>query len=706
MRKEITIKSALSIVFTAVSAIAALFLLSGEARADTLEYIYYDAITGETTDGSREVWTDVTEASADVSTQWGTEGSETWYAVSGSKEIAGSIIVSGTVNLILCNNSLLNAYKGITVTEGNTLRIYSQRFTDPSYRGRLRVLGTENCAGIGGTGSAGSGTIVIHGGTVEVNGGANGAGIGGGSGGGSGGSGGNVTIYNGRIEVTGGANGAGIGGGNGGAGGNVSICGGITNVSGGAGGAGIGGGAGGAGGNVTIYGGAVIANGGTGGIGIGKGYNGQANGTLTFGPGIAFIGGSNVSPCREITAASTESITYTSDRYQYMKAVDKSKTVSYTVTFKVVNGKWDDDTSDDKIITLIRLESEDLALTLTDEDIPSAGNKPAAGYMTGSWNVDNLTGTTISADTAYTYTYADHPHSYTAKVIRRADCTHTGIIEYTCSCRSSYRDTIPMQSHDMLLQKISTLPTETTEGKAVYVCKRCGYTEERSVPVLTEEDAGSVVTLKTQTVSVTGILDGKTVTVSVSSTYDSEVTYSGKKFSPKKDIQAVTDLSGLTDHITTNGKYSAKSLFKVTYVSGNNKKAGTFDGEKAPYYYLKIKLNEKKAKKAGLSKNSIKELKALLKALNLSLKEQKCFYTIRPVNLDQPLTVVKIKGKIKKGKIKEISYIKVSAYVNGKRKTFKLSKKKYPMEIPDPEIKTIRITGTGNFEGTKEVYMK
>ena len=92
--------------------------------------------------------------------------------------------------------------------------------------------------------------------------------------------------------------------------------------------------------------------------------------------------------------------------------------------------------------------------------------------------------------------------------------------------------------------------------------------------------------------------------------------------------------------------------------------------------------------------------------MNQNLKEQKCYYTIHPVKLDQDLTVVEISGKIKNGKIKVVSSVKVTAYVNGEKKTFKLSKKSYSIEVLDPKEKTVRITGKGNFAGVKEVVLK
>ena len=77
--------------------------------------------------------------------------------------------------------------------------------------------------------------------------------------------------------------------------------------------------------------------------------------------------------------------------------------VSYTVTFKVVNGSWDDGTTADKKVTLEGIASD--TLTLTEAQIPTAGTKPAANYKTGKWGVTPNTETPITADTTYTYNY-------------------------------------------------------------------------------------------------------------------------------------------------------------------------------------------------------------------------------------------------------------------------------------------------------------
>ena len=99
--------------------------------------------------------------------------------------------------------------------------------------------GGKNSAGIGAINGNAGGAITVNDGDVTANGGENAAGIGGGNGG----AGGAVTINGGTVTATGGANAAGIGGGNGGAGGTIAISGGTVTATGGTDAAGIGDGA-------------------------------------------------------------------------------------------------------------------------------------------------------------------------------------------------------------------------------------------------------------------------------------------------------------------------------------------------------------------------------------------------------------------------------------------------------------------------------
>ncbi len=78
--------------------------------------------------------------------------------------------------------------------------------------------------------------------------------------------------------------------------------------------------------------------------------------------------------------------------------------ISHTVTFKVVNGSWDDGTNADKTATLTGLEGDTLKLTA--EQIPAVGGKPNGALKAGSWDVTPNPDTVITEATTYTYTYA------------------------------------------------------------------------------------------------------------------------------------------------------------------------------------------------------------------------------------------------------------------------------------------------------------
>ena len=81
--------------------------------------------------------------------------------------------------------------------------------------------------------------------------------------------------------------------------------------------------------------------------------------------------------------------------------------ISYTVTFKVVNGKWNEGEGDaataDKTVTLTGHDGD--TLNLTADQIPAVGSKPNDTYKAGSWDVTPSTNTAITAATTYTYTY-------------------------------------------------------------------------------------------------------------------------------------------------------------------------------------------------------------------------------------------------------------------------------------------------------------
>ncbi len=88
------------------------------------------------------------------------------------------------------------------------------------------------------------------------------------------------------------------------------------------------------------------------------------------------------------------------------------------MTFKVVNGAWDDEETADKTVTLSGYEDETLKLAA--DEIPAVGTNPAKGYKAGDWDVTPSTETEITEDTIYTYTYARNIATVTFKVVNGA----------------------------------------------------------------------------------------------------------------------------------------------------------------------------------------------------------------------------------------------------------------------------------------------
>ena len=77
--------------------------------------------------------------------------------------------------------------------------------------------------------------------------------------------------------------------------------------------------------------------------------------------------------------------------------------ISKTVTFKVVNGSWDDGENKDKVVKIEGFEGD--MIKLSADKIPAVGTKPSDGYKEGAWDIIPDTNTEITKDITYTYTY-------------------------------------------------------------------------------------------------------------------------------------------------------------------------------------------------------------------------------------------------------------------------------------------------------------
>ena len=175
-----------------------------EAFADIVASVeYYDRDEGE-------IKTVSAEAVGDTVTTWG-DGSSTnskWYVVKEAVTINERITVTGNVHLILADNAILTAKKGIDVSAGNSLTIYAQTDMLTESTGKIVAESYDYNAGIGGSKNKDGGTITITGGYVKAS-----SRFGAGIGGGSDGTGGSIKITGGEVDANSDDSGAGIGGG-------------------------------------------------------------------------------------------------------------------------------------------------------------------------------------------------------------------------------------------------------------------------------------------------------------------------------------------------------------------------------------------------------------------------------------------------------------------------------------------------------------
>ncbi|MBR1567769.1 MAG: InlB B-repeat-containing protein [Lachnospiraceae bacterium] len=107
----------------------------------------------------------------------------------------------------------------------------------------------------------------------------------------------------------------------------------------------------------------------------------------------------------------------------YAKWTQK-ESISRAVTFKVVNGSWNDETTADKTVTLTGYEGDTLKLAA--EQIPAVGTKPNDTYKAGSWDVLPSTETAITTATTYTYTYVAKEASVVTKAPEAKTLTYNG----------------------------------------------------------------------------------------------------------------------------------------------------------------------------------------------------------------------------------------------------------------------------------------
>ena len=105
----------------------------------------------------------------------------------------------------------------------------------------------------------------------------------------------------------------------------------------------------------------------------------------------------------------------TIDLYYYLNVEggnDIPDAWEYRLTFKVVNGSWNDGTSAD-IVTYVQCKDKKTGEAFKDEAvvvpvtrIPAVGDKPNSGYHAGAWDTSPYDNYKVQKDTVFTYTYA------------------------------------------------------------------------------------------------------------------------------------------------------------------------------------------------------------------------------------------------------------------------------------------------------------
>jgi len=124
-----------------------------------------------------------------------------------------------------------------------------------------------------------------------------------------------------------------------------------------------------------------------------------------------------------------------------------------------------------------------------------SSTKPTkAGYTFKNWNTKaDGTGTTYSAGAAYTSNaavtlYAQwtanaaHTHSYTEKITKNPTCTESGTKTFTCSCGTSYTETVSATGHSYGAWTVTKNATVSEEGTETRTCLKCLHKETRSIP--------------------------------------------------------------------------------------------------------------------------------------------------------------------------------------------------------------------------------
>ena len=152
----------------------------------------------------------------------------------------------------------------------------------------------------------------------------------------------------------------------------------------------------------------------------------------------------------------------------------------------MVNGTWNDGTSDDVVLTLSGYEGD--TLKFTSDQIPAAGTKPSKNYKAGSWDASFSSENELMKDTTYTYTYKEKDkisQTVTFKVVNGAwdDGTTADKIVTLNGYEGVHRAQLSA-SGTYLIDSYST----PTEARKIDVYDTTGKGKDKAINLLTAED--------------------------------------------------------------------------------------------------------------------------------------------------------------------------------------------------------------------------
>ena len=300
----------------------------------------------------------------------------------------------------------------------------------------------------------------------------------------------------------------------------------------------------------------------------------------------------------EITGATTYTYTYA-----------QKDSISQTVTFKVVNGSWNDETTTDKTVTLTGYEGDTLKLTA--DQIPTVGTKPNDTYKAGSWDVMPNTDTAITEATTYTYTYVAKEASVVTKAPKAKTLTYNGqaqelvtagtatggemqyALGNTTEATQPYTTSIPTATNAGTYYVWYKVTGDENHNDAAPVCIPVTISEAQSDEPAAAPDSGAAVTPASDGTQTPAVQKADPITIpktpaSVKArAKKNKVTVSWKKIKKTKKTKKLLKLiKRIEIQYSTDPKFTQNVLSKKV---GKSKTKVTLKLQKKKTYYFRVR---------------------------------------------------------------------------------------------------------------------